>query len=41
MDIENLRQELYKFINKYGLSDARTIKKSKQLDKALNKKLAA
>lgn len=39
--IEKLREELHRFINKYGTLDARTIKKSQQLDRALNKAMAA
>lgn len=38
MIIEGLRKDLHKCIDAYGLNDARTIKKSHELDKALNKK---
>lgn len=38
MVIEGLRKELHKCIDSYGLNDTRTIKKSQELDKELNKK---
>jgi hypothetical protein len=31
--VEELREELYEYIEKYGFLDPRTIKKSQELDK--------
>lgn len=38
MVIEGLRKDLHKCIDTYGLNNIRTVKKSQELDKALNKK---
>lgn len=37
MRVEELREELYKCIELYGLSDSRTVAKSQELDKAITK----
>lgn len=38
MDIDNLRNELYECIDKFGTRDLRTVEKSQELDKALNER---
>jgi hypothetical protein len=34
--IEKLRNEMYEYIDKFGLGDIRTVSKSQELDKVLN-----